>query len=79
MREGMLWFDNDPRRDLAQKVGRAAAHYRNKFGRRPNTCYVHPSELSKGARKIDGVHVAALPSVLRHHFWVGEDDTRGDK
>lgn len=76
MREGMLWFDDDPKRNLAQKVGRAAKHYRRKFGRAPNVCYVHPSLLNGGAQKVDGVRVAALPSVLRHHFWVGEDEQR---
>jgi hypothetical protein len=73
MEEGLLWFDNDAKRDLAQKVGRAAQHYRRKFGRPPNVCYVHPSLLTDGAQRIDGVHVAALPSILRHHFWIGEE------
>jgi hypothetical protein len=73
MEEGLLWFDNDAKRDLAQKVGRAAQHYRRKFGRPPNVCYVHPSLLIDGAQRIDGVHVVALPSVLRHHFWIGEE------
>jgi hypothetical protein len=74
IREGLLWFDNDPHRDLSQKVGRAAQHYRRKFGRQPNVCYVHPSLLNGGPRKVDGVQVAGLPSVLKHHFWVGEEE-----
>ncbi len=73
MEEGLLWFDNDPKRDLAQKVGRAAQHYRRKHGRSPNVCYVHPSLLTDGTRQIDGVQVATLASVLRHHFWIGEE------
>lgn len=73
MREGMLWFDNDPKRGLGAKVQRAADHYRKKFGRQPNTCYVHPAALDDGEQKVGGVRVAGLPSVLRHHFWVGEE------
>jgi len=76
MKVGLLWFDDDPARDLAQKVGRAARHYRQKFGRRPNVCYVHPSLLNGGSRRVGGVKVAPLPSVLRHHFWIGEEDGR---
>jgi hypothetical protein len=74
MREGLLWFDNDPRRDLKAKVLRAAAHYRQKHGEEADVCFVHPSMLEENGASIDveGVHIAALPSVLRHHFWVGK-------
>lgn len=66
----MLWFDNDPDRDLAQKVGRAATYYRRKYGRPANRCYVHPGSIEESTT-VDGVEVAPLPSVLRHHLWVG--------
>ena len=79
MREGLLWFDDDPKRDLAQKVGRAVRRYRQKFGRPPNVCYVHPSLLEGKTRRVDGVLVLPLPSVLRHHFWVGEREVNGGR
>ncbi|MBN1177987.1 MAG: hypothetical protein JXD18_02165 [Anaerolineae bacterium] len=74
MKQGLLWFDDDAKRDLAQKVGLAAQYYCQKFGRRPNTCYVHPSVLPETAQKIDGVRITTLPSILKHHFWVGEEE-----
>ena len=75
---GLLWFDDDPGRDLAQKVRRAASRYRHKFGRQPTVCYVHPSTLDGEPLRVGQVQVAALPSVLRDHFWIGEEDGRGD-
>jgi len=45
MKVGLLWYDDDPGRDLAEKVGRAARRYRQKFGTSPNICYVHRSVL----------------------------------
>jgi hypothetical protein len=45
MNIGMLWFDNDPKAGLDVKVERAAAYYRNKYGRKPTLCFVHPSML----------------------------------
>ena len=48
MKEGLLWYDDNPSRDLAEKIGRAARRYRQKFGAAPDVCYVHPS-LLKGA------------------------------
>lgn len=74
MKVGLLWFDDDPGRDLAQKIGRAAQHYERKFGRQPDICYVHPSLLNGQPRRVGKLTVAPLPSVLRHHFWLGEED-----
>ncbi|NLG72314.1 MAG: hypothetical protein GX495_09765 [Chloroflexi bacterium] len=45
MNVGMLWFDNDSRRDLNSKIERAAAYYETKYGRHPTLCFVHPSML----------------------------------
>jgi len=84
MKEGLLWYDDNPGRDLAEKIGRAARRYRQKFGASPDVCYVHPSALGGNGRpqavgkmrKVNGVHVAPLPSVLRHHFWVGREEKK---
>ncbi len=45
MNIGMLWFDNDPKIELAAKVKRAAQYYHTKYGKSPTLCYVHPSML----------------------------------
>ena len=95
MEVGLLWYDDDPARDLAEKVGRAARRYRQKFGASPDICYVHPSALGgngkgQGARgrkqevgdgkqevrRVGGVRVIPLPTVLRHHFWIGREEKR---
>lgn len=90
---GLLWFDDDPGRDLKQKVGNAARRYAEKFGRRPTVCYVHPSMLSgfgplaQGGSadgpsaislEVGGLHLRIVPrrSVLRHHFWLGNEEDR---
>jgi len=76
MKQGLLWYDGDPARDLRDKVLQAARRYRTKFGVAPNTCYVHPSALDgqDGAREWEGVRVTPLPSVLPNHLWVGQED-----
>lgn len=75
MKEGLLWYD-DSGRDLIEKIGQAARQYRKKFGTPPDACYVHPSMLKDNGRtrQVDGVRVAPLPSVLRHHFWLGQEE-----
>jgi hypothetical protein len=73
MKEGLLWFDDDKGSDLAQKVGRAAACYRQKHGHGPTVCFVHPSLLDEHAPTYaNGVRIEGLPIILIHHFWIGE-------
>jgi len=73
MKVGLLWYDDDPARNLNQKVSRAASRYQQKFGRQPTVCYVHPSALDGEVKNVGRIKVAALASVLRYHFWVGEE------
>ena len=87
MEIGLLWYDGDPKRPLEDKVGQAAERYRQKYGRWPNTCYVHPQVV--GDQGADGLRLACqarsakatirvlpAPNILVHHYWVGE--TNGD-
>jgi hypothetical protein len=70
---GMLWFDDDARRTLDEKVARAVEHYRTKYGVMPTVCFVHPSLLAeKRAPDLPaGVQVRPARTVMKHHFWVG--------
>jgi hypothetical protein len=80
MNIGMLWFDNDPKVSLDIKVERAAVYYRNKYGRSPTLCYVHPTMLTIMAEEAaaenkrftsTGVELRSHRSVLPNHFWIG--------
>jgi hypothetical protein len=72
MKQGLLWYD-DSGRDLAEKIGLAARRYRQKFGAPPDVCYVHPSALNGRVHQVGKVRVSSKPSVLRHHFWLGQE------
>jgi hypothetical protein len=77
MKTGLLWYDNDPMRELVEKVKRAAAHYERKFGRAPTLCLVHPSHVNGKKDAADGptsagdVEIRVGRSVLPNHFWLG--------
>lgn len=78
---GLLWYDNDPRRTLEDKVGRAAQRYYEKYGHWPDTCYVHPTavvgrtgsdlvvSLVQNPRAV--IRVRPASNVLVHHLWLG--------
>lgn len=71
MNVGMLWFDNDPKTDLAVKIARAADYYCKKYGQSPNLCFVHPNMLGGLPWQGNGIEVRTTRSVLPNHFWLG--------
>jgi len=77
MQIGLLWFDNDPHRALANKIEDAARRYGEKFGRPADTCYVNSMVLNGGLAAVTPpngtLRVVPAANVLPHHFWVGED------
>jgi len=74
MRVGMLWFDNDPNRDLPAKIQRAVDYYRRKYGRLPSVCYLHPSMLLGQTPMQSGVLLRESNMMLLNHFWLGVEE-----
>jgi hypothetical protein len=79
MNVGMLWFDNDPRTALTDKVARAADYYRQKYGLVADVCLVHPSTLGQPHPDlIEGCagKVSIRPNRLIQpgHLWIGTED-----
>ena len=75
MKTGLLWFDDDPRKMLEEKVLRAATYYERKYGQSPDLCFVHPSVFNGNGKRLvkkaGGVEIRAGRSVLPDHFWLG--------
>ncbi len=74
MEFGLLWYDDSPGRDLAEKVRRAVAHYEHKFGHSPTLCFINPRMLDGAGGKLSeaaSVQVETRSTVLPHHFLVG--------
>lgn len=85
MEIGMLWFDNDQKSSIPNKVERAALYYQKKYGVKPDICYVHPKMVGgeKSSKneslltanqdqfKIGKILVLINEMVLPDHFWIG--------
>jgi hypothetical protein len=69
----MLWFD-DSSSTLNLKIQKAVDYYKNKYGRLPDLCLVHPTMLKD--TQVDGgkITVRAYRPVLPGHIWVGVED-----
>ena len=86
MKTGMLWFDDDAKRSISEKVERAAVHYREKYGVAPNLCYANPVSLSDGpetvqpraagsGKSLSNITLKHARSILPNHFWLGHSDS----
>lgn len=71
MNTGMLWFDNDPRKDLVTKITLAAEYYTRKYGCRPDLCFVNPASAGQMLPKTAGIEVRSHQMILPNHFWLG--------
>lgn len=71
MFSGMMWFDNDPKKTLTEKVVEAATWYRTKYGAVPDTCFVNLKMLSEPEMRVGRVAVKPLRLVLPGHLWIG--------
>jgi hypothetical protein len=74
MKTGMLWFDNDPKTGLNQKVQQAADYFRNKYGQNPDLCLVHPSMLPEDQQVTGAVTIRSWRTVTPGHLWIGVDE-----
>jgi hypothetical protein len=71
---GMLWYDDDAKRKLDEKVARAVEFYRAKYGVQPTECYVHPGMLADDQpTTAAGVRLRPNRTIIKNHFWLGVD------
>lgn len=71
---GMLWFDNDKKTGLAAKVSRAATYYQNKYGKRPNLCFVNPASLNGTPAECRDIEIRSANTIRPNHLWLGYHD-----
>jgi hypothetical protein len=79
MMRGMLWFDNDPKTTLVEKIETAMKFYFKKFGKFPELCLMSEKD-SKGVdlavvARAATLTVKASRLVQPHHLWIGYEET----
>lgn len=76
IREGLLWYDPDPRKPLAKKLSEAAARYAEKYNIVPNLCQISPAHVEE----IASLERLPLPVeysrfIRPYYILVGVDST----
>ncbi len=75
---GMLWFDDDSKRPLGEKVARAVEYYKAKYGSVPTVCFVNPAAMKEAPDTAAGVQIRSARNVMVDHFWLGVGDSNGN-
>jgi hypothetical protein len=72
MKSGLLWYDASSS-PIEHKIADAAKRYYEKFGVKPNTVFVNDRDFRPDTA-IPQLHIAAKPTILPNHVWVGVRD-----
>jgi hypothetical protein len=75
---GMLWYDDDAKRPLGEKVARAVDYYKTKYGSVPTVCFVNPATLKDAPDTAAGVQIRSARNVMVDHFWLGIGESNGN-
>ena len=74
MKEGLLWFDNDPNHKLADKVKQAAVRYKVRMQCKPTICYVNVDDYSDKTPKVNGIVLRPSITVRPNYLWIGVEN-----
>lgn len=72
MKLGLLWFDDDAKRKVVEKLDEAAERYAERFGVRPTLAHLNPAQAEGLAHRR--LRVYGDPGLRRNYFLVGVDD-----
>ncbi len=76
MQEGLLWFDNNPNRALAEKVKQAAARYKDRLRKKPTVCYLNVDQFDGAIEEINGISLKPAANIQPDYLWIGVDNRR---
>ena len=66
---GLVWFDNDKKKTLAEKIRAAAERYLTAHGVVANEAHIHAANYDPAAI-VDGIKIVIDPLMLKNHIWV---------
>lgn len=70
-RVSLMWFDDDPKRCVTDKIIHAIARFEAKYGKSARICFVHPGQ-GAAISKVGNVDVRESAYCIIHHFIVCE-------
>jgi hypothetical protein len=71
MATGMIWFDNDPHKNINEKIKFAVQYYQNKFGSEPTLCFLNPKFEGKLLNSDSEIEFNYNTGLSPDHIWIG--------
>ncbi len=69
---GLLWFDDDAKRKVVEKLDEAAERYEERFGVRPTLAHLNPTQAEGLVHRR--MQICGDPGLRRNYFLVGVDE-----
>ena len=73
LKMGLLWFDDNPKRPLAEKLDEAAERYQERFDMWPTLVHLNPTQAE--GLKYKRLRIFGDEHLRRNYFIVGVDET----
>lgn len=75
MANGLLWFDDRKNISTEQKILDAVLFYQQKFGVKPDCCYLNPLACDQNIPKqMAGLRIEIRKYVLPNHFLLEKEN-----
>jgi hypothetical protein len=74
LKMGLLWFDDNPKRPLAEKLDEAAERYQERFDKWPTLVHLNPTQAEGLSVKYKRLRVFGDEHLRRNYFIVGVDE-----
>ena len=68
---GMIWFDNDPKKNINDKIKFAIQFYKRKFGNEPTICSINPKFKELLFFTDSELNVEYNLNISPDHIWLG--------
>jgi len=73
MNTGMLWFDNNPKTDIATKILDGVSYYKKKYGLNPDMCVINPNMHGPEGITVKNIEIRTNNTILPNHFLIGNE------
>ena len=70
MKQGMLWYDNINGRKLNERIELAVNYFTQKYGKKPEQCFVNPAMIMGETVSALPIKVIADKKILENHIWI---------
>lgn len=70
MKQGMLWYDSLKGRKLNERIEAAVDYFTQKYGMKPEQCFVHPAMIMGETAGALPIKVIADKKILENHIWI---------